>query len=212
MFLYQLIEWSKRNKAKVIIFITIILFLIYRYEEHIFIVTNQINQHIFADNRNDSKPSEILLIYVYANTHSYAFGNLKYFIEEAVRENDGIDYYFILQQIEKKPINESTMPPIPKSNAFYLQHENKCFDYGTIGWFFDTYTIGHPWKQTSPAIANPVNLRKYKYFIFMNSSIRGPFFPPYFIHLVLKANLNYYWYSVFTNLIFFYFARTHNFT
>ncbi len=149
--------------------------------------------------------SEILLIYVYANTHSHAYGNLKYFIDEAVREGDGVDYYFILQQIHNKPINESEMPLLPKSNGHYIQHENKCFDYGTIGWFFDQYTQGNPWKKATSA--NDINgnvrieLTRYKYFIFMNSSIRGPFFPPYFIQLVLKSNINYYWYSVFTRRI-----------
>jgi hypothetical protein len=99
------------------------------------------------------------------------------------------------------------LPGLPKRNAYYLQHENKCFDFGTFGWFFDEHTIGNPWldksstnKKTSSQ-GRKVDLRRYKYFIFMNSSIRGPFFPPYFIQLVLEANLNYYWYSVFTKRI-----------
>jgi hypothetical protein len=35
----------------------------------------------------------------------------------------------------------------------------------------------------------------------MNSSIRGPFFTPYFIQLVLNTRKNYYWYSIFTRRI-----------
>ncbi|UJR20038.1 hypothetical protein I4U23_023172 [Adineta vaga] len=202
MSLHLMIEWSKRHRVVVISSIGLILYLIYRYQEHIYSISSQFNQQIKPANLTVGRISEVLLIYVYANAHSYAYGNLKYFIENAVQENDGVDYYFILQQIDKKPINESIMPVLPKSNAFYIQHENKCFDYGTIGWFFDTYTIGNPWKQSSSTtITNPINLKKYKYFIFMNSSIRGPFFPPYFIQLVLKANFNYYWYSVFTKRI-----------
>ncbi|CAF4010983.1 unnamed protein product, partial [Adineta steineri] len=152
---------------------------------------------------NPKNLNEILLIYVYANAHSHAYENLKYFINQAVRENDNVDYYFILQQVDNKPINISSMPLLPKKTAYYIQHENKCFDYGTIGWFINNYAIGNPWKkETSSTNSNiKVNLKQYKYFIFMNSSIRGPFFPPYFIQLVLEANLNYYWYSVFLRRI-----------
>jgi hypothetical protein len=55
------------------------------------------------------------------------------------------------------------MPALPR-HARYLHHKNECFDWGTIGWVF---TEGH---------ANPED---YEYFIFMNSSVRGPFLPPY---------------------------------
>ena len=29
---------------------------------------------------------------------------------------------------------KTKLPTLP-SNAHYIQHENKCFDIGTIGWF-----------------------------------------------------------------------------
>ncbi|CAF4338884.1 unnamed protein product, partial [Adineta steineri] len=141
---------------------------------------------------NSSYHADVLLMYVYANVYQHAYGNLKYFIENAVREQDGVDYIFILQQTEKKPRDESKMPPLPKTNAFYFQHENNCFDYGTMGWFLDKYTIGNPWqKQSSITNSNMNNnktdrifdIRRYKYFIFMNASIRGPFFPPYFLQI-----------------------------
>ncbi|CAF2765890.1 unnamed protein product [Rotaria sp. Silwood2] len=152
---------------------------------------------------NKSVNNDILLIYIYAGTHSHAYGNLKYFIEKCVRQGDHVDYYFILQQVDNKPLNESDMPLLTSKTAYYIQHENKCYDFGTIGWFFDHYTIGNPWKNNSlvDKTNRKINLNKYKYFIFMNSSIRGPFFPPYFIELVSKSNINYYWYSIFTNRI-----------
>ncbi|CAF1335153.1 unnamed protein product [Adineta steineri] len=153
-------------------------------------------------------------MYVYANVYQHAYGNLKYFIENAVREHDGVDYIFILQQTENKPIDESKMPPLPKTNAFYFQHENNCFDYGTMGWFLDKYTIGNPWqKQSSITNSNMNNnktdrifdIRRYKYFIFMNASIRGPFFPPYFLQFLSdyenEFNAPYYWYYIFTKRI-----------
>ena len=147
---------------------------------------------------------------MYADTHFYAYGNLKYFIERAVRERDGVDYIFILQQVDNKVIDEKELPPLPKGNAFYFQHENRCFDYGTIGWFFEKYTIGPPWPNRQASVANATdqgkfNLTQYKYFIFMNSSIRGPFFPPYFLQFLSDHQKNFneafHWYYIFTKLI-----------
>ncbi|CAF1553981.1 unnamed protein product, partial [Rotaria sp. Silwood1] len=81
-----------------------------------------------------SANNDILLIYIYAGTHSHAYGNLKYFIDKCVRQGDHVDYYFILQQVDNKPINESDMPLLTSNSAYYIQHENKCFDFGTVGW------------------------------------------------------------------------------
>ena len=58
------------------------------------------------------------------------------------------------------------MDPLPQlpSNARYVHHTNACYDWGTIGWLMSTGRI-------EPA--------KYRYFIFLNSSVRGPFLPAY---------------------------------
>lgn len=151
------------------------------------------------------------MVYVYANTHKYAYGNLKYFIETAVRERDGVDYIFILQRVGNKEINETEMPSLPKQNAFYIQHDNECFDYGTVGWFFHEYTISNFWKQSKSTTIDNKNyhrkfdISRYKYFIFMNASIRGPFFPPYFLKFLLdyqkEFNEPFYWYYIFTKRI-----------
>ena len=55
------------------------------------------------------------------------------------------------------------LPPAP-ANVRFEYHPNSCYDWGTFGWLLDTGKI-------QPA--------GYKYFIFMNSSVRGPFIPPY---------------------------------
>jgi len=101
------------------------------------------------------------------------------------------------------------MPLLPTGNAFYFQHENRCFDYGTIGWFIEKYTIGNPWKKqtsiTNKTHHRKFNLTQYKYFIFMNSSIRGPFFPPYFLKFLsdyqTEFNEVFHWYYIFTKRI-----------
>lgn len=126
-----------------------------------------------------SSESDVLLIYVYANTHSYAYENLKYFIENAVRENDGVDYYFILQRVNNKEVDESALPKLKGGNAHYIQHDNVCYDFGTIGWFFDEFTYGNPWKKQ---INDPkkLNLLKYKYFILNECIDSWAFFPAVF--------------------------------
>ena len=172
-----------------------------------FLVNMGKNSHKNSSNRPST--AHVLLIYVYAQTHDHAYGNLKYFIDTAVREDDGVDYIFILQRVHNKEINESAMPLLPQGNAVYFQHENRCFDFGTIGWFIEKYTIGNPWKKSSPSSDDThhrkFNLTQYKHFIFMNSSIRGPFFPPYFLQFLnnKKKEFNevFYWYYIFTKRI-----------
>lgn len=60
--------------------------------------------------------------------------------------------------------SSAILPPLPR-NARYIYHENKCYDWGTFGWVFSE---------------GKVNATLYKSIIFMNSSVRGPFLPPYF--------------------------------
>ena len=119
-------------------------------------------------------PTRTLVVYVYGETHASATDNLVFFIRTAVRSSHDADYYFILQQIRNKVFDEKTLPPLPP-NAHYLQHEDKCFDLGTIGWFLSS---------------GRVDTTKYKYFIFLNSSVRGPFTVAYYYDPV--------WYSIFT--------------
>ena len=60
-------------------------------------------------------------------------------------------------------VQEIELPVLP-SNARYARHANRCYDWGTFGWALQT---------------QHVNTDNYKYFIFLNSSVRGPFLPRY---------------------------------
>lgn len=125
------------------------------------------------------KNEKVLLIYVWANTDVQALGNLQYFVRHAVHRSQPVDYYFILQNVNNTTVNISSLPTLPP-NAHYLQHENECYDFGTYGWFL---------SQTI------VNIQLYKYFIFLNASIRGPYFANY------VADLYLWWFTVFTRLL-----------
>lgn len=123
---------------------------------------------------NRSALARTLVVYVYAKTHGFAQKNLEFFIRTAVNQSHDADYYFILQQSNGIFLNESQLPLLP-SNAHYVHHENQCFDIGTIGWFLS---------------GGRIEKTKYKYFIFLNSSGRGPFIVSYYDNPT--------WYTIFT--------------
>jgi hypothetical protein len=169
---------------------------------------NDYNKNFFLVSLDNPVQPEVLLIYVYSKTNSHAYENLKYFIKHAVRENDGVDYYFILQNVDNKTVDEHEMPILPKKNARYIQHENLCFDLGTVGWFLSTHTVGNPWvNYTATAVdqKKKINITYYKYFLFMNSSIRGPYFPPYYLKFLAdykeEFEKSFHWYYIFTKRI-----------
>lgn len=118
--------------------------------------------------------AQTLVIYVFGKTHGSAMENLLFFIRTAVRSWHHADYYIILQQVNGLVLDEKTLPKLP-SNAHYVQHENKCFDLGTIGWFLSSGTVDRT---------------KYKYFVFVNSSVRGPYIVAYYDNPI--------WYTIFT--------------
>jgi hypothetical protein len=118
--------------------------------------------------------SRTLIIYVFGKSHALAEQNLAFFIRTAVRQSHHADYYFILQQINNEIFDETKLPILP-SNADYIQHENRCFDIGTVGWFLSSGMIDRS---------------RYKYFIFLNSSVRGPFIVSYYDSSI--------WYTIFT--------------
>lgn len=80
------------------------------------------------------------------------------------QEGDGCEYLIVLQQ-DAKLSQPEPLPPLP-SNARYLHHPNECYDIGTVGWVLDSQ-LGK--RGTKP----------YRYFVWLNSSVRGPFLPSY---------------------------------
>ena len=123
---------------------------------------------------SSTSPTRTLVIYAYGETHASAKENLLFFIRTAVRSSHDADYYFILQRVKNQVFDEKELPPLPP-NAQYIQHEDKCFDLGAVGWLLSTGRI---------------NKSNYKYFVLVNSSVRGPFIVSYYYDPV--------WYTIFT--------------
>lgn len=105
--------------------------------------------------------AETLVIYVYAHTDVEYSNNLRFFLKHGVAPRDPCDYLVVVQ--EGKGVLSTDLPPLP-DNVLAVRHPNECFDWGTFGW----------------AIENKVaDTSKYRYVIFLNSSVRGPFLPAY---------------------------------
>ena len=112
-----------------------------------------------------------LVLYVFAHTDSRSRGNLKFFLEEALRVS--ACFVVIMQQRVSQVDTECSLhrqfsvPPFLETfdipfNVWVIPHNNVCYDLGTIGWFLNCSFI--PWND-------------FKYFFIINSSVRGPFIP-----------------------------------
>eukprot|EP00884_Botryococcus_braunii_P001513 jgi/Botrbrau1/11362/Bobra.0038s0111.2 len=106
---------------------------------------------------------DTLIMYTYSDSDPEYQKNLEFFVKHGMWEDDPCDYLIIVQQEVGDPKGFEGLPQLPP-NARYIGHENRCFDWGTFGWAFSSGTA---------------STYGYKYFIFMNSSIRGPFLPSY---------------------------------
>jgi hypothetical protein len=94
-----------------------------------------------------------LIIYCYFEKNDDYKNNLVYFLNYGLEESN--DYIFI--------INGHCMLKIPKYKNIKVLHRNN------IGYDFGAY--GEALKS--------INIEQYKYFFFINTSVRGPFFPNY---------------------------------
>lgn len=112
--------------------------------------------------RRGSRRADTLVVYVYSHSNPEYEHNLEFFVRHGMRAGDGCDYVITIQH--GSGLRFSSELPLLPSNAKYVHHENMCFDFGTIHWLFDT-------KQ--------VDMENYRFFLFMNSSVRGPFLPAF---------------------------------
>jgi len=98
-----------------------------------------------------------LVIYVYFEKNLLYRENLETFLQVGVDSHDDVDYLFIIQG--NSPVS---LPEYP--NVRVIRKENECLDFG--GWRFGLEAIA--WRGGH-----------YRYFVFMNSSVRGPYVPLY---------------------------------
>lgn len=104
-----------------------------------------------------------LVLYSYFAGDEASRANLDFFLRHGVGADDGVDYVVIMNGYERpEDLEALALPPLPR-NARYVLHRNECYDWGTYAW----------------ALHSVVNAEAYEYFIFINSSVRGPLLPWY---------------------------------
>lgn len=105
-----------------------------------------------------------LVLYVYSKSDKQYESNLLFFLRKGVSADDGSMDYVIIMQEGEGILGETVLPPSLPQNVRIIRHVNDCFDWGTFGWAVNS---------------GAVDTSSYKYIIFLNSSIRGPFLPSY---------------------------------
>lgn len=116
-------------------------------------VANEVSKYATSIN----KKNDVVVLYAYFETPDSRL-NILHFLSHALY--DSADFIFILNgetDIDK------LLPPL--SNVRFIRRNNSCFDIGSQGEVLrmNDYEI----------------VKKYKWFILMNASIRGPFLPTY---------------------------------
>ena len=97
-----------------------------------------------------------LIIYAYSHSDNYdSLANLNYFLKVVIVNNP--DYYFII-------VSNGQLPDIiqQEDNIHVIQRDNTGYDFGAWAAAIDT-----------------IKIDDYNYFVFINSSVRGPFLPSY---------------------------------
>jgi len=121
------------------------------------------------ENKNiENKKNNYLITYVYYETPKSII-NLKFFLKNGIVNENNVNYNFIIK-------NKCSVEIPDYDNINIIKTNNEGYDFGGY----------------SDSLFN-IDIKKYKYFIFLNDTVRGPFLPRY----VSKNN----WYKYFTSLI-----------
>jgi hypothetical protein len=136
-----------------------------------------LHQELVLANKN-------LVIYAFNNKDIESATNLAFFVAEGVLKDSNSSFVILLQQNETSLVRSSSnhvqilnadatrrthpqrleLPALPK-NAQYVRHEQRgCRGLGTIAWYL---------------LSHYDSIKKFQYFIIIDSSVRGPFLPTY---------------------------------
>lgn len=139
-----------------------------------------------------SSNTKTLVTYIYAGTDAEYANNFRYFLQEGIRPDDGCDYVLVIQMVdapEAIPPTEDLSRVGKYDNVRIFEHENSCYDLGTLGWLYA--------KLEEEGV-----LDVYAHFVWINSSVRGPFLPPYLDGSRAPGPLpSYHWTRAFTDKV-----------
>lgn len=106
--------------------------------------------------------SPTLIMYVLANDNEVSESNFRFFLQHGVSDRPSFHFIVIVQEgpgLKELQLDQLQLPP----NVRVLSHANKCLDIGTVGWLLYE--------------SRQVQIADYRFFIWLNSSVRGPFLP-----------------------------------
>jgi len=154
-----------REKLFLLVLAVALISLLTLFSLHRTIQSDPLPQSVTQLNCLSPAPTAGATLVVYAHFEKDAVykENLEMFLEAGVEERDDVDYLFIIQ-------GESLVSFPEYRNLRVLKKTNECLDFGA--WSYGLSTLD--WQSG-----------KYKHFIFINSSVRGPFVPNYvprFLH------------------------------
>lgn len=119
--------------------------------------------------RSQSKLSNTDLIQIVYHENTDSAENLRFFLKHAL--HDRADFVFVIN-------GDALTVEIPMlPNVMVIRRPNTCYDLGAHGEVLD----------------NRIDIKKYRRFILLNSTVRGPFLP-YWVHM-----MNFCWSDLFFN-------------
>ncbi len=108
-----------------------------------------------------------LVVYSYRNTDPEAVSNLQFFLKNVIKSEDSARYVIVVDHgLDKYGHFLSTALPDLPVNAEYFSIRG-CYELGHVG------------QVLSGLSKVQVNIKKYQYFVWLDSSVRGPFLPSY---------------------------------
>jgi hypothetical protein len=107
---------------------------------------------------------DTLVIYVAGYTDPEGSVNIDYFFKHGIKPNDGAHYIIAVEFDDYPEVYPEKFPSDLPSNVEIIRATGRCYNFGTIGLVLKD-------KET--------DLSPYKYFIWMDSSVKGPFKPLY---------------------------------
>lgn len=117
-----------------------------------------------------TKTGKSLLFYVFSHSDPEYLHNFGFFVRFGML-SPSVDHVVIIQDAESMPVEDKytlaqVVANVP-SKTIVLHHVNECYDTGSVGW-----------AMKQPSVA--ARLDDYDFFIVLNSSVKGPFLPPFF--------------------------------
>jgi hypothetical protein len=118
-----------------------------------------------------------LVMYIYSASDPMSTSNLQHFVKYGMQAHSKRQLEFVVLVNLFGGVDRTKLPTLP-SHAKYVFHGSSCNHHGSIGWY-----LLH---------SGEVDLDKFYFYVFIDSSMRGPFVPQY-------MDSDWHWVEAFTD-------------